>query len=147
VRLAHRFTGDADDALDVLQETFAYFHRKFPGFRLTARLSTFFYPVVRNISLAIRRKRGRFLGDADASDVLPSISSSCPSEPGDLAQVLARLPVAQREVLLMRFVDGMSLDEIGVSLSIPLGTVKSRLHNALAALREDPKTRAYFQNE
>ena len=46
VRLAHRFTGNADDAQDVLQETFKYMLGKFPGFKLTAAMTTFLYPVV-----------------------------------------------------------------------------------------------------
>src|SRR5688572_4393458 len=59
VRLAVRFTGSEEDALDVLQETFAYVFRKFPGFRLTASMTTFLYPVVKNLSIAARRKRTR----------------------------------------------------------------------------------------
>jgi RNA polymerase sigma-70 factor (ECF subfamily) len=55
--------------------------------------------------------------------------------------VLANLPLKQREVLLLRFVDGFSLDEIADALEIPLGTVKSRLHTALNTLRDDPRTR------
>src|SRR5688500_13279504 len=47
VRLAARFTGSDDDALDVLQETFSYVLRKFPGFRLTSAMTTFLYPVVK----------------------------------------------------------------------------------------------------
>jgi RNA polymerase sigma-70 factor (ECF subfamily) len=58
---------------------------------------------------------------------------------------LAALPEAQREVLLMRFVDGMSLQEIAAALSIPEGTVKSRMHNALSALKSDPCVRSYFE--
>ena len=57
---------------------------------------------------------------------------------------MAALPEPQREALLMRFVDDMSLAEIAAALSIPVGTVKSRLHNSLAALRRDPRTRAFF---
>ena len=60
------------------------------------------------------------------------------------AAVLGILPDAQREVLLMRFIDGMSLQEIAEALNIPLGTVKSRLHNALQTLRSDRRTRDYF---
>ena len=62
----------------------------------------------------------------------------------DLAAVLSILPAAQREVLFMRFLDGMSLEEIAAALSIPKGTVKSRIHNALQALRGDERTRHYF---
>jgi RNA polymerase sigma-70 factor (ECF subfamily) len=54
------------------------------------------------------------------------------------------LSAGQREVLLARFVDEMSLEEIAAALEIPLGTVKSRIHNALATLRDDPRTRNYF---
>ena len=52
VRLAHRFTGNADDALDVMQETFAYVAGKFPGFELTCAMTSFLYPAVRNLSIA-----------------------------------------------------------------------------------------------
>ena len=48
------------------------------------------------------------------------------------------------EVLLLRFVDGLSLAEIANTVNIPLGTVKSRLHNALEILRKDERTRRYF---
>ena len=58
--------------------------------------------------------------------------------------MLAGLPEAHREVLLMRFVDGLALEEISVALDIPLGTVKSRIHNAVAALRKDPRVLNYF---
>ncbi|MDB5358683.1 MAG: sigW 5 [Phycisphaerales bacterium] len=144
VRLATRFTGNADDALDVLQETFAYLFRKFPGFVLSAKMTTFLYPVVRNLSIAARKKRTRERGEEHIGD-----PTADPPEPGndraELAIVLAALPEAQREVLLMRFVDAMSLQEIAAALSIPEGTVKSRMHNALNALKADPKVRRYFE--
>src|SRR6266571_4314785 len=60
VNLACRFTGSEDAALDVMQETFLYFLRKFPGFRLTANLKTFLYPAVRNLAIAARQKRSRY---------------------------------------------------------------------------------------
>ena len=66
------------------------------------------------------------------------------AEPAALRAAVASLPEGQREVLLMRFVDDMSMNEIALALSIPVGTVKSRLHNALAALRADPRTARYF---
>src|SRR6516162_9556790 len=62
VNLAHRFTGNEDLALDVMQETFLYLLRKFPGFHLTANLKTFLYPAVKNLSIAAARKARRFEG-------------------------------------------------------------------------------------
>lgn len=140
VHMAFRFTGDRDAALDVLQETFLYFSKKFPGFRLTAKLTTFLYPAVRNYSIAARRKNERFVSEDAVSD-MPAASAA---QEG-LTEVLAHLPAEQREVLLLRFVDGMSMEEIAAVVRIPAGTVKSRLHYALKALREDPTTRMLFE--
>jgi DNA-directed RNA polymerase specialized sigma24 family protein len=141
--LATRFTGDPDQALDVLQETFLYLFSKFPGFRLTSRLTTFLYPAVKNLSIGARRKSLRFMGgDAPALDVL---AAPTPGAPPELTTVLAALPETHREVVLMRFVDGLALDEIATALSIPLGTVKSRLHNALATLRADERVKKYYE--
>ena len=145
VSLAWRFTANRDDALDVLQETFAYLLRKFPGFRLTASMKTFLYPAVKNHAIAARRKRRRFAGDAEVLDELPAAGEPSGASREELATALGALDDAHREVLLMRFVDGMSLAEISSALGIPLGTVKSRLHNALSKLRADPRTRAYFE--
>jgi len=145
VRLARRFTGNREDALDVLQETFAYWLRKFPGFHLTSSVTTFLYPAVKNLSLGIRRKAKRLVSDDAALDAAPAPAEQAATSRADLAAVLAALPEAHRETLLMRFVDGMSLDDIAAALGIPLGTVKSRLHNALHTLRSDPRTKAYFQ--
>ena len=146
VGLAYRFTGDSDTALDVLQETFLYFLKKFPGFRLTANLKTFLYPAVRNLSIAARRKAARFQSsepELAQIEQTPSPEVFCAPK-SELEAALSSLPEEQREVLLLRFVDNLKLSEIAEAADLPLGTVKSRLHNALQALREDPRTRLLF---
>jgi RNA polymerase sigma-70 factor, ECF subfamily len=144
--LAFRFSGDEHAALDVLQETFLYLLKKFPGFRLTANLKTFLYPAVRHLSLTARRKAQR--SQATEAELERLAQTPAPETAdvvgGDLATVLAGLPEEQREVLWLRFVDGLSLAEIAEAMETPLGTVKSRLHNGLRALREDPRTREFF---
>jgi RNA polymerase sigma-70 factor (ECF subfamily) len=144
VRLAHRLTGNPDDALDVLQETFSYVFRKFPGFVLSARMTTFLYPVVKNLSIAARRKRERHPSNEGVPDPPAKEPLQCDLSRAELSAALSGLPEPQREVLLMRFVDDMSLLEIAEALGIPEGTVKSRLHNAIAALRKDERVRQYF---
>jgi len=147
VNLALRFTGDEHLALDVMQETFLYFLKKFPGFRLTANLKTFLYPAVKNLSLTARRKAARYqstkmeqqsLEGAPAPETLMIRSD-------ELAGALANLSEEHREVLLLRFVDDLSLAEIAAAADIPLGTVKSRLHNALELLRRDAHVKKYFE--
>lgn len=146
--LAFRFTGDRDLALDVTQEVFLYFLRKFPGFELTAKLTTFLYPAVKNLAIAHRKKAARFASNDDA---LKGIAGNVNDEAAaaaerkvELTRVMASLSEGHREVLLLRFVDGFSLQEVADALGIALGTVKSRLHNALATLRKDPLARKYF---
>jgi RNA polymerase sigma-70 factor, ECF subfamily len=146
--LAYHFTGSDDLALDVLQETFLYFVKKFPDFRLTANLKTFLYPAVKNLSIAARRKAGRYQStEAEHAllEQMPSATSDSPSAAGDLATALANLSEEHREVLLLRYRDGLALAEIGEATGVPLGTVKSRLHHALESLRHDKHAKQFFE--
>lgn len=164
-RLALRFTADPDAASDVLQETFLYLLRRLPTLRLHAKLTTFLYPAVKNIAITAARRRRR---DTLASRHTPSDpAATAPPSEGDtpfdraspapdptapdhdrrtaLSAAVGALPDGQREVLLMRIVDEMAVAEIAAALDIPAGTVKSRLHHALATLRNDPRTGSYFE--
>ena len=147
VGLACRFTNDEDLALDVLQETFLYFLRKFPGFRLTANLKTFLYPVVKNLTIAARRKAGRYQSNQAEQERVEQLPAADPpaGAGNDLTVALANLSEEHRETLLLRYVDGLTLAEIAEASDVPLGTVKSRLHNALEALRQDKRARQYFE--
>ncbi len=141
MRLAVRFTGHHDDALDVLQETFACFVRKFPGFELTSALTTFLYPVVKNFSIAARKKRQRSVSNnQDVLPLIPETQSDASANRDDMTAALSGLSDAHREILLMRFVDDMTQLEIAAALDVPLGTVKSRLHHAVLAIRESAET-------
>lgn len=142
-RLAWRFTANQQDALDVVQETFLYLLTKFPGFELTASMTTFLYPAVKFTALRIRRKRRLASADDATLEDLPAPEVPQASR-GELGAAMAALSDEHREVVLMRFVDGMALGEIAEALNVPTGTVKSRLHNALRKLRKDPRTRRYF---
>ena len=146
--LAFRILGDHSLAMDVLQETFLYVLRKFPGFQLTCQFRSFLYPAVRNLAIAARKKTARLQEGAgiDLNAIeTPVEAADADTGRAQLAGVLAGLPEAQREVLMLRFVDGLSLSEIAAALDVPLGTVKSRLHNALSALRQDERTRELFE--
>jgi RNA polymerase sigma-70 factor (ECF subfamily) len=147
VSLACRLTGSEDLALDVMQETFLYLLRKFPGFRLTANLKTFLYPAIKNLSIAARRKAGRYQSTEAEQQFLEQTpaASAVPHQATNLAAALANLSEDHREVLLLRHVDGLTLAEIAEAVNIPLGTVKSRMHNALESLRLDPRTKQFFE--
>ncbi len=147
--LAQRFTGDSAMVPDIVQEAFLYLLGKFPGFALTSQLRTFLYPAVRNLSLNARRKLIR-LQPTDHEQLdqheAPAASTAQPSDgrKDELLAVLQGLPEEHRETLWLRFVDGLSLAEVAETLDVPVGTVKSRLHNAVRMLREDPRTKNFF---
>jgi len=146
-RLALRYTGNHDDSLDVIQDVWMYVAGKFPGFVLTAKFTTFLFPVIRHEAIARRDKRRRAMGvpldastDVDTDRAVGGAETfvNAPDH-GDaplagLHAMIARLPEHQREVILLRFGDDMSLEEISAALAIPLGTVKSRMHLAIKAL-------------
>ena len=146
VALAHRFTGDESLALDVMQETFLYLLKKFPGFHLTAQMKTFLYPAVKNLSIAARHKASRVQSTEAEQHHLTQLPATeiTFTNSAELSAALANLSQGHREVLLLRFVDDLSLAEIAEATSIPLGTVKSRLHHALETLRSDQRTKEYF---
>jgi RNA polymerase sigma-70 factor (ECF subfamily) len=131
--------------MDVVQDAFLYLLRKFPGFRLQAPLKTILYPVVRHTAIAALQRRRRQRGAAaDPPAPAPAAAADATGD-AELRRALGALPAAQREVLILRFGDGLSLAEIAVALEVPLGTVKSRLHLGLRALRDDSRLSGYFQ--
>jgi len=145
--LARRFTGSDGEALDVLQETFMYLLKKFPGFVLTAKMTTFLYPVVKNFSITAGKKRRRF--KFVSTEAVFSNEEADPENPLDTQRAELRaaidvLPENQREVVLLRFVDGLSLDEISEVMRVPLSSTKSWLYKGLKKLRGNAGVRKYF---
>src|SRR5438445_522657 len=73
---------------------------------------------------------------ATEGTLMDRCAASSPEGLVDIDDALARLPVSQRVVLVLRTREGLSEQEIATTLGIPAGTVKSRLHRARAAFRE-----------
>jgi RNA polymerase sigma-70 factor (ECF subfamily) len=135
--LAYRFCDNEQDACDVLQETFFYFFNKFPNFELRCRLKTFLYPATKHLALNRRKKASRTVSLDDEIEQVPAPESrDHDAERRELAEMIEILPEPQREVVFLRFADGLDLREISEALQIPLGTVKSRLHQAMSRLRK-----------
>lgn len=146
LRVAYRYVHDPDLALDVLQETFSYVLRKFPpigkGLNLDSKLQTLLYVAAKNTAISVLRQANRIrsAGAVDPDDLpAPGYRDS-----GEIAALLQGLSPNQREIVTLRFVDDHSLQDIGEILDIPLGTVKSRLHQAIQALRKSPYVKDFF---
>jgi len=136
---ARRVTGDPDAAADAVQDAWLRILRALPGLRDPARLRPWMFGIARRVLMD--RFRAQYAAPAFA-DV----------EPGDLAEpddrrdaalaaeelhgALDALPVAERELLALFYLEELSLNELADVLSVPVGTVKSRLFRARRLLRE-----------
>lgn len=153
MRIALRFTGDHESAADAVQEAFIYLMKKITsrgGLILTAKLTTYLYPIIKNVALTVKRKDKKPALRFSASDGPDPAARETPDRTGQapagatLSVIVRSLPEHQQEVLILRFVDDMSMEEIAAALSIPVGTVKSRLHLAIKMLRASPDLGRYF---
>ncbi|WP_028921914.1 RNA polymerase sigma factor [Pseudonocardia acaciae] len=130
-RLCARIAPAAAD--DATQEALLAVFQALPSLRAPEAIMTWVRSVT--VRTAIRLARRHDLEVAtDQTDLVRHASS--PEGLVDIDDALARLPVSQRVVLVLRTREGLSEQEIATTLGIPTGTVKSRLHRARAAFRE-----------
>lgn len=143
-RFGLRMCGDEDAAREVLQETLLAAFRYLSGFRGDAALSTWLYQIAR--SFCIKERRGHHPTDSLDDDTAGAVVDPAPApdarvharEVGErLARAIATLTPDQREVLVLRDVEGLSAEETSEIVGVEVGAVKSRLHRARMALRAE----------
>lgn len=151
--IAFRVTGNAGDAMDVTQESFALVFRKLAGFRGGSLFSTWLFRIVVNCSIDFRRRHGAqrsaALSVADESAAAGLADESrgprdraAASELSDQVQAaMAELSPKLRVILALRYLEDMSYEELAATLGLSLGTVKSRLARAHLALEIVVRTR------
>ena len=139
LRHAVHLTGDREGGSDVAQEAWVAIVRSLRRLQDPGRFRAWAYRIVtRKASDWIRsRVRRRRLNDRVAAEPVEAEveSSSAGAEVAQLRTVLAKLPADRRALLSMFYVEGMTVGEISEALSIPDGTVKSRLFHARNRLR------------
>ena len=146
-RLAFSLVGNAADAEDVLQETFAGALRHLPDFEGRASVKTWLSRILVRQAARCHRSRGRH-GAASLEDPSGASQGSALSKPSaaprgnpsdmrmDILAVLEGLSPEYREVIVLREMQGMSYEEIADVLGVPCGTVESRLFRARQILKE-----------
>jgi len=140
---ARWLTADTSEAEDLVQETYAKALRGFSSFRAGTNFRAWMYRILRNSFLSTRTGLKTAVAfDEKDPELAPLAESSTPEslllEQANrqvVQQALGALPVHFREVLLLCEVEEMSYQEIAETLSIPVGTVMSRLFRARKALR------------
>jgi RNA polymerase sigma-70 factor (ECF subfamily) len=129
---------DPELARDAVQDGLIRAWRDLPGLRDPDRFDAWLRRLVVNACLDLVRRRRR---RAFEVELKPIHSPATSDHAGALAdreevdQALRRLDANHRAVVAMHYLLGMSLPDVAASLGIPIGTAKSRLHYALAAMR------------
>jgi RNA polymerase sigma-70 factor, ECF subfamily len=143
---AFAFTGSPDVAQDLAQDALVKVYKSLGSFRFQSAFSTWLYSIVKNTYLdAVKSRAGREraleepLNDRDVEQLSEALSAEDRLLQKEarraLFRALRQVPLVFRTVLAMADVQGLAYEEIAVALSLPLGTVKSRLKRGRDALR------------
>ncbi len=138
-RLAGYLLGDADEAQDAVQEALIKAWRNWPSLRDPDRFGPWFDRIVVNVCRdRMRRHRTLRMVDLEAAG---DVESADPFRrmlvEDEVAAAVGRLDPDHRIVIVLRFWQDLALEQVSDRLDLPLGTVKSRLHYALKALRKE----------
>jgi RNA polymerase sigma-70 factor, ECF subfamily len=132
IAYVYGLTGARDDAEELAQEAFCRVWEKLPALRHRERLVSWLYRIAHNLAVtAARRPRAAALAHEPAR-----APASVPKDPTyEVHRAVAALPEPQRVVVSLRHFAGLSHESIALALTIPAGTVRSRLSRAYERLR------------
>ena len=145
-RAALVLTGSPWDADDLAQETFLVLARDPDKYQGRSSIYTWLYGILLNLERRQRRQAGthrrklKVVHEQSATSTRTAPPAETAVEVSEWKKSLwnqvAALPDGQRQVLVLRFSEGLRLDEIAEVLGCPLGTVKSRIFHGLRRLRD-----------
>lgn len=136
--------GNPDDAADACQESFSRAFAAMPGLDGLTGFYPWFYRILRNhcLNTLSRWRTSARYARSELEDPQRGIESNCPASllekqeaHASVRQALERLQPEFREILLMKYFQGHSYEEIAGLIGIPRGTVMSRLYHARKAFR------------
>jgi RNA polymerase sigma-70 factor (ECF subfamily) len=142
-RLAYRLSGNQHDAEDLTQETFIRVFRSLQSYQ-PGTFEGWLHRITTNLFLDMVRRRSRIRMEAlpEDYDRVPA-DGPTPEEiyhdsrlGADLQAALDSLPAEFRAAVVLCDIEGLSYEEIGATLGVKLGTVRSRIHRGRQALRD-----------
>jgi RNA polymerase sigma-70 factor, ECF subfamily len=140
---AHWLAGNREEAEDLVQETYVKALKGFSSFTLGTNFRAWMYRILRNTFLTSRTGLKTTLSFDDEENELPEPAEPDTPESLLLARVdhdqlraaMEKMPVQQREIILLCDLEELSYKEISETLGVPIGTVMSRLSRARQSLR------------
>jgi RNA polymerase sigma-70 factor (ECF subfamily) len=144
IGLCRRVLRDPQEAEDVAQDAFIQAYRALPTFRGDGAFGAWIGRIATRMAYARLKRPAELRADPtredgwliDAADGMdPQRAILDDERRAEVRDAISTLPEHQRRIVEMRYYGGMSLEQISSATGAPVGTVKSRLHRALAALR------------
>lgn len=143
-RTALGIVGDPDSAADLLQDTFLRLHRFASRIDSQRPLEPWLYRVTTNLAYTWVKRRNRWFSPIeDIAEWLsgnkrqtPQFAAEMDEESQQVQQAITALPIAQRVVVVLYYLNDLPLQEIAEILEVPEGTVKSRLHYSRQSLKK-----------
>jgi RNA polymerase sigma factor (sigma-70 family) len=126
---------ESDDVEEAIQDALWILYRKLGGLRSVAAFSGWLFQVVRRACLALARRRRHASLDEAPEALLVDRSATNAELRLVLSHIIAGLPAAYREALLLKDVQGLSAEEIADLLQISIEATKSRVHRGRAMVR------------
>lgn len=137
-RMAFLHTRNEEDALDAVQESILRAYRSIKTLREPAYFRTWLTRIVINTAKELARKQKPY-GDLEELELLTAPEGLSPDERMDLYAALEKLPEQYRDVIRLKYFDGLKTREIAERLDTPEGTISSWLHRAMEQLRMELK--------
>jgi len=150
-QICYRMLGNRHDAEEIAQEAFIRAYLNIQSFKQERKFSTWLYRIATNLCIdRLRKKKPDYYLDAEVSgtdgltlysqipsdDLLPEIEVENMEVQESIQQAIYRLPEKYRSVIVLKYLDDLSLNEISEMMKLPLGTVKTRIHRGREALRK-----------
>ncbi len=143
-RTALGITNDAEAAADLLQDVFLRMHRFANKIDVTRPLEPWLYRVTVNLACSWAKRQRWVRPIEELAEWLAGDPKHSPvhmteknETRGHVEEAIASLPLAHRTVIVMYYVNNLSLQEIADILALPVGTIKSRLHYGRHALKTE----------
>jgi RNA polymerase sigma-70 factor, ECF subfamily len=150
-QLGYRMLGNRHEAEDIAQEAFIRAYVNIKSFNQDLKFSTWLFRIATNLCIdRIRKKKPDYYLDAEVSGtdgltMYSQLASDSPLPEKELESLelqesvqkeILKLPEKYRSVIVLKYIEELSLNEISEILDLPLGTVKTRIHRGREALRQ-----------
>ena len=150
-QICFRLLGNRHEAEDLAQEAFVRAFVNIQSFNLKMKFSTWLYRIATNLCIdRLRKKKPDYHLDAEvagteglnlysqiaADSMMPEEELESLELQESIQAVISKLPEKYRSVIVLKYIEELSLKEISEILDLPVGTVKTRIHRGREALRK-----------